>query len=116
MAKSNEIEVFEYLQAKASINGININDLQSLLLMPGPERKYKHLKLRIANVGYLLLFDQSTGKNIYLSCVSEYHKLGEEDCYRIRRKLGTYTDNQEDSDACIKCHLKCIDMLNNGQI
>ena len=38
MAK-NEIEVFEYLEARASIQGLNVNDLQNLLLMPDPHKE-----------------------------------------------------------------------------
>lgn len=114
MAK-NEIEVFEYLEARASINGLNVNDLQNLLLMPGPYKEYKHLKVRIINNDFILLHDKSKGKNVYLGCVGDYHNLGEKDCYRIRRKIGTYNDNQDD-EQCVKCHLKCIEMLKNGTL
>lgn len=115
MAK-NEIEVFEYLEARASIQGLNINDLQNLLLMPGSNKEYKHLKTRIINNDFILLHDKNKGKNVYLGCVGEYYnKLQEKDCYRIRRKLETYTDNQ-DNEQCVKCHLKCISMLKNGTL
>lgn len=114
MAK-NEIEVCEYLEARASIQGLNINDLQHLLLMPGPHKEYKHLKTRIINNDFILLHDKNKGKNIYLGCVNDYYKLDEKDCYRIRRKLGTYTDNQ-DNEQCVKCHLKCLEMFINGML
>lgn len=114
MAK-NEIEVFEYLEAKASVAGLNMNDLQSLLLMPGPHKEFKNLKVRIINNEFILLHDKSKGKNVYLDCVSEYYKLNESNCYRIRQQLGTYTDNQ-DNEQCVKCHLKCIEKVKNGTL
>lgn len=114
MAK-NEIEVFEYLEARASVNGLNVNDLQHLLLMPGPHREYKNLKVRIVNPSFILLFDKNKGKNVYLGCVNDFYNVGETDCYRIRRKLGTYTDNQ-DEEACVKCHLKCIEKTKTGEL
>ena len=114
MAK-NEIEVFEYLEARASIAGLNINDLQNLLLMPGPAKEYKHLKVKIINDDFILLHDKSKGKNIYLDCVSEFYKIGESDCYRIRQRLGTYTE-RHDTEQCVKCHLKCIEKVKNGTL
>lgn len=112
---NNEIEVFEYLEARASVAGLNVNDLQNLLLMPGPEKEYKNLKVRIISDDFILIHNKSKSKNVYLDCVSEYHKIGETDCYRIRQSLGTYTD-RHDNEQCVKCHLKCIEKVKNGTL
>lgn len=114
MAK-NEIEVFEYLEAKASVAGLNVNDLQTLLLMPGSNKTYKNLSVRIISNDFILIFNKQTNKNVYLGCVSGYHNVGETDCYRIRQRLGTYTDRQ-DNEQCVKCHLKCIEKVKNGTL
>ena len=114
MAK-NEIEVFEYLEAKANIAGLNINDLQNLLLMPGSQKKYKDLTVRIINDEFILIHNKAKGKNVYLDCVSSYYNLPESNCYRIRQHLGTYTENKDD-EQCVKCHLKCIEKNKNGTL
>lgn len=112
----NEIEVFEYLEARASVNGINIDDLQNLLSMPGAPKQYKHLETRIINAEqFILLFDKNLRKNVYLGCVNENYSIEEKDCYRIRRDLGTYTDRQ-DNESCVKCQLKCIQKVKNGEL
>ena len=114
MAK-NEIEVFEYLEAKANIAGLKINDLQNLLLMPGSHKEFGDLRVRIINDEFILIHDKSKSKNVYLDCVSAYDNLPENNCYRIRQDLGTYTENKDD-EQCVKCHLKCIEKNKNGTL
>ena len=110
-----EIEVFEYLDNRARIEGININDLQKLLLAPGHSRAYKQYSIKMSDLNLLLLYDNLRNTNILIKCVKEYHDLKETDCYRIRTKLETYNDSQ-DRNACINCHLKCIEKLKKGEL
>lgn len=111
-----EIEVFEYLDNRARIEGININDLQNLLLAPSSSgRTYKQYTIKMSDLNLLLLYDNSRNTNILVKCVKEYHDIKETDCYRIRTKLGTYNDSQS-RDACIKCHLKCIEKVKSGEL
>lgn len=115
--RQNEIEVFEYLNEKAKIEGININDLQQLLLSPGSpsNKKYKNYNVKLSDINLLLLYDNNKNNNILIKCVNNYYKLKENDCYRIRTELGTYNDSQN-KDACIKCHLKCINKNKNKEL
>lgn len=113
----NEIEVFEYLNNRARIEGINIKDLQQLLLAPGAPntKRYKHYNVKLSDTNLLLLYDNDKNTNVLIKCVKNYYKLEENDCYRIRTNLGTYNDSQE-KDACIQCHLKCINKSKNKEI
>lgn len=110
-----EIEVFEYLDRRARIEGININDLQKLLLAPSPSRSYGQYSIKMRDLNLLLLYDNQKNTNILIKCVKEYHDLKETDCYRIRTILGTYNDKQ-DKDACVNCHLKCIEKVKQGKL
>lgn len=113
----NEIEVFEYLKNRARIEGININDLKQLLLAPGTpcNRTFKNYNIKMADLNLLLLYDKSRHTNILLKCVKNYYDVEENDCFRIRRKLGTYNDSQS-KDACIKCHLECMNKVKSKQL
>lgn len=114
MAKENEIEVFEYLRNRAKIEGININDFKQLLLATGsPNNKtYKNYAIKMAELNLLLLYDKDKNTNILIKCVKNYYNIKENDCYRIRTKLGTYNENQS-KDACMKCHLNCMALVKN---
>lgn len=113
----NEIEVFAYLDNRARIEGINIKDLQQLLLAPGSScnKKYKNYSVKLSDVNLLLLYDNNKNANLLIKCVNNYYKMKETDCYRIRTELGTYNDSHN-KDACIKCHLKCINKSKNKEI
>lgn len=113
----NEIEVFEYLNNRARIEGINIKDLQHLLLAPGAPntRRYKHYNIKLSDVNLLLLYDNNKNTNVLVKCVKNYYNLKENDCYRIRQDLETYNDSHS-NDACIRCHLKCINKAKNKEI
>ena len=113
----NEIEVFESLNDRARIEGIDINDLRQLLLAPGPtcSKSYKNYNVKMADLNLLLLYDKNKNTNILLKCVNKYYNVEEKECYRIRRELGTYNDSQE-QDACIKCHLECMNKVKNKQL
>lgn len=115
--KDNEIEVFEYLRNRARIEGININDLKQLLLAPGsPSNKvYKNYNIKLVDTNLLLLYDSLHDNNILVKCVKSYYDIKENDCHRIRTKLGTYNDSQS-KDACIKCHLECMNKNKNKEL
>ena len=110
---TNKIEVFEYLNNRAKIEGIYINDLKNLLL--DPNRNYKNYNVKMADLNLLLLYDKNKNTNILLKCVNKYYNIEEKECFRIRRELGTYNDSQE-KDACIKCHLECMKKVKNKEL
>ena len=60
-----EIEVFEYLDNRARIEGININDLQNLLLAPSSSgRTYKQYTIKMSDLNLLLLYDNTNHASV----------------------------------------------------
>lgn len=115
--RQNEVEVFEYLNERAKIEGININDLQQLLRAPGQSsnKQYKNYSIKLSDINLLLLYDNQNNSNILIKCVNTYYKMQEKDCFRIRTNLQSYNESYN-KDACIQCHLKCINKLKNKEI
>lgn len=116
----DEIEVFEYLQQKTSIKGINIDDLKSLLTDCTRGKTYKQYTIKMINNGSILIHDSNTNNNILLKCIKHYYDTKQISCERIRKELISYNanyDNQETSTpSCSNCFLNYIDMLKNGKI
>ena len=66
MAKG-EIEVFEFLRAKSSIKGIDINDLQELLTDAQKHKTYKNYAIKMINANNILVHNTSNGCLLYTS-------------------------------------------------
>lgn len=110
MAKG-EIEVFEFLKAKSSIKGIDINDLQILLDNAARGKTYKNYTIKMINIGSILIFDSFTSNNIILRCVKEHLKTNN-DCIKIKRDLEIQTEEIN----CSQCYLKYIEKIKNGTL
>ena len=114
MAKG-EIEVFEFLRAKSSIKGIDINDLQELLTNAQKHKTYKNYAIKMINASNILVHNTSNGANILLKCVKDYYNSNNTACFAIKKELGVTVDENSCTD-CPKCYVKYIEKLKNGEL
>ena len=83
MAKG-EIEVFEFLRAKSSIKGIDINDLQELLTDAHKNKTHKNYAIKMLNANNILVHNTSNGANILLKCVKDFYNTNNTACIAIK--------------------------------
>lgn len=107
-----EIEVFEFLRAKSSIKGINIHDLQTLLIDAKKGKQFKNYSIKMSNQGHLLIYNTANNTNILLKCVRDHYKTETASCPKIRKELGLDTTEID----CAQCYVNYIEKLKNNEL